>query len=400
MGVYTSNQEKGRKRRLIFGGLLLIILIICAVFIYFKWIYFPAISVHQINWSKQGVFPAAIVFDEQIITAPQDGEVFFDYETGDAIASGQVAISLSNTVAQASIQSEISKVEEQLKRYVIDDTSEQLAIISTKDKAGLELRTAIQNYALYLTKKDEAAIKNAFDKVKDLTDAYYDLKVNSDTELTSYNELKTNLAALNVELANCNQDIISDTSGLISFTFDGLSAILIPDALPLTDYRWFNQALSTREIESGNLVKTGDSLMRIITPDDYDLILNVPLKESMAFQYAHQLKLEFQDQVIDGALGQIINDQNQTFFYFKVNRVLPTLERFIDVALSTEEVVGFEIPRKAISQDDERLVVYCKDGLTRIQIEVEILLELDDTVIVKGLHEGDQVIKDSSKIGR
>ena len=70
------------------------------------------------------------------------------------------------------------------------------------------------------------------------------------------------------------------------------------------------------------------------------------------------------------------------------------------MALSTEEVVGFEIPRKAISQDDERLVVYCKDGLTRIQIEVEILLELDDTVIVKGLHEGDQVIKDSSKIGR
>ena len=201
-----------------------------------------------------------------------------------------------------------------------------------------------------------------------------------------------------IRTSNYQQKIFNRTAGIVSFAVDGLESEINLDNLEQIDLNKFDDFKGNyRHLLSGNKIKKGEALYRVVNNFQLYLITEVPESQSNSFNINELIFLEERnsDDLYEAKIIDIRHDLNKTFFYIKVEHFIPEWinRRRIELNIIKNIYRGIKIPRKAVFSQLSGQGVLKVIGYNKYEFqEIIILNGNEDYVIVSGLEIGEEVI--------
>jgi len=201
-----------------------------------------------------------------------------------------------------------------------------------------------------------------------------------------------------IKSSNHQQKIFNKQAGIVSFAVDGLESKINLDNLEQIDLNKFDDFKANYEhLLSGDKIKKGEALYRVVNNFKLYLIAEVPEYQSDRFNINELIFLEEKksDELYEAKIIDIRHNLNKTFFYIKVEHFIPEWinRRRIELNIIKNIYRGIKIPRKAVFSQLSGQGVLKVIGYNKYEFqEIIILNGNEDYVIVSGLEIGEEVI--------
>ncbi len=397
------NKRKRRKSKLIFLLILLSIMLLGTVsfIVWRQFFYQPVINVQASIWGDRQEFEAAVIYNAELIPAPEGGLLHQSISHGEPVKSGQVIATVIDELQSTELQQQIDDIKSELGKYTIQNDGEGNEVITGETEAiRNQLRTLIYNYSLYRSFRDEKGMSKSFADLDSLVKDYYITQEASNQDQQRYLDLKEQLAVAEADYEHCLQEITASFNGMVSYQLDNLDQTLNPEGFPLEDYNWFDERLQISSFDEDSSVTVGQNIVKLIRKDKWWLIVNVPQKKSDIFLKATEFEIKIAEETYQAAYLYHNQEKRDLYFYFEIEEVPELFERFTTVELATEEIECMELPISAIEYESEKAYVYLKNGRTAEKTEVRVLRELIDTVLIEQLADTAEIIADVSQVRR
>lgn len=201
-----------------------------------------------------------------------------------------------------------------------------------------------------------------------------------------------------IKSAAQEQKIYNKKAGIVSFAVDGLESKLNPNNLDQINLNNFSELQGDyRHLLSGDRIKKGDALYRIINNFKLYLMVEVPNSQSDRFNIGELIFLEEKntEKLYEARITNIRHNLVKTFFQIEVEQFIPQWinRRRIELNIIKNIYRGIKIPRKAVFNQLSGQGVLKVTGYNKYEFqEVLILNGNEDYVIVSGLEIGEEII--------
>lgn len=313
---------------MIFFGVILVYILIC-VFMYFTTKRVAGYQVKTGSLFVNNVYTGLAVREEVIVDSPYSGYLNYYVREGTRVGAGKMVC----TVDEGGRLQEI--IEEQ-------NMGE-----SSLGEADLEeLRSDIMDY------------KSGFDHRS--FSGVYDFKYT--IEATVYRQANANILQ-NLEKLNrtgesglisvCN----SPASGIVVYSYDGYEDF---DPSLITEEILNKEGYEKTQLVNNELVNTGDPVYKLVTDEDWSLIIKTDPERVQYLLEEEYVKVRFlKNQCTSWAeVSSFTNKDADTYVRLTFNNSMITFctDRFVDIELVLEEETGLKVPNSAIVEMEFYLV--------------------------------------------
>jgi len=312
---------------MIIFGVLFIYIIICMIS-YVKKDHLSGYEVKNGSLTVNNVYRGIALREEKPYTSKSAGYIHYFLPEGTHTACGDLvyAIDSAGTLSEAAA----------------NDLSGQ-SVLTNKDLS--DLKSKIVNY------------KNNFEVTNFST--VYDFKYELQNEVSKLNNLSRLHAIDNLAGASGIDKYYSDAPGAIVFSVDGYESYT-PQTI--TDAAFDESTYEKQPFVSNSLVGNGDVIYKLITDEDWELLITVPVERVQELIDAEYVQTKFlKDQfTLWGkvtAYGLTEDGEHQFVgLSFTTSMINYVSDRFLDVELVLEEDTGLKIPNSAIAERNFFLV--------------------------------------------
>lgn len=201
-----------------------------------------------------------------------------------------------------------------------------------------------------------------------------------------------------IKSANYQQKIFNKKAGIVSFVVDGLENTVNFKNLDQIDLNKLDQfSGSYKHLLSGDKIKEGEALYRVINNYKLYLIAEVPESQADRFKVNEIIFLEEKNanELYQAKIIEIKETLNKTFFQIKVAQFIPkwSNRRRINLNIIKNIYRGIKIPRKAVFRQITGQGVLKVSGYNKYNFkEISVLNGNQNDVIVSGLKIGEEII--------
>ncbi|MGI6071967.1 MAG: HlyD family efflux transporter periplasmic adaptor subunit [Lachnospiraceae bacterium] len=387
-----AESGKGRKKLNIF-------IIICAIILIYLIIYFCSyffgnrVELYEVvSGSSQGHFgnqyTALALREETVVNAVDTG--YINFFVGDAIPI---------------------RVGEQT--YVIDESGE----LSGRLEEAPRNRTVLNENDLKQIKSIILDFDTAFDPAN-YYDAYYfkhQLKSHI-LDLINSNAFDTLSNSVSLSQKDTYTIFKSDISGIMQHNIDGFEDYTVDD-VEAAAFRRSNY--NKRIIASNDLVSEGSAVYKVITSEDWQLIIR--LEEDDDFSDVDFVEIEFlSDGIVTEASFETFTRAGYRYGVISLNKYLIRYisDRFVQIRIVNDSLVGLKIPKTAVAQEQFFVVpsefltvggntsdygfmkqIIASDGSASVQFVTPQIVKKNDEycfVSTKDFEQGDILIQENT----
>lgn len=210
--------------------------------------------------------------------------------------------------------------------------------------------------------------------------------------------LASGIKLAEIKSSNQTQKIYNKKAGIISFAVDGLEEevnLANLNQINLNNFDDLNGDYT--HLLSGDRIKKGEALYRIINNFKLYIIAEIPQKQIERFRINELIFLEQKnsEKLIEAKIVDIRHQLDRTFFFIELEKFIPRWinRRRINLNIIKNIYRGIKIPRKAVFNQPSGRGVLKVSGYNKYEFqEVVILNGNDEYVIVSGLEIGEEII--------
>lgn len=366
----NKNNEKITKYRkplninigIIIFGVLFIYIIICMV-MYVKTEHLSGYEVKNGSLTVNNVYRGIAIREEKAYPSKSAGYIYYFMPEGSHIACGDLVYAVDSAGTLAELEQ--------------SGTNEN--DLTNKDLE--DLKSKIVNY------------RSNFDVTNFST--VYDFKYELQNEVSKLNNLSKLNVIDNLSSASGINKYYSDAPGALVFSTDGYEDL----TAETVNVSHFDETVYEKtQYLSNDLVGNGDNIYKIVTDEDWELVIQVPVdrvKELVEAEYVQTKFLKDQFTLWGKVTVYGLTEDGENQFVglsFTTSMISYITDRFLDVELVLEEDTGLKIPNSAIAEKNFFLVdkkfiyqsnINGKDGVLRETYteDGEITTEFIETTI-------------------
>lgn len=391
-------------RKSIKVGSFIIIVILCYLFLFFRWVYGNNIATDFIRTDtlEDSInTDGFIVRDEEVLKSPIDGECINEVGEGEKIpANFRIATVLSNSSVKLldnikDLDLRIIKAQKE-KSDNQDFFSEDVVKIEEDIQQKIKLLVVESNSnSLGNTKQLREEINNMIEKKASIVGS----KSTSDVFL---NDLKKQKQTLQDQIDVNTREITSITSGIISYNVDGYEEQLNPKAIKALTPKVLEEI---KGIEQSNNsinknVLAGKPFAKIIKGFDYYILVPVNSQKVKDLKANDNINIRINDinKIILGILTNISDEvDGEKVLTVKIDRNMSDTAglRKINIDLIKTSFSGLKVPLKSLEDLDlsnmKAKIVLVKANYAAIK-EVKVVGKNEESAIIENLENTDSGI--------
>lgn len=366
-------------------GIIFLYMVICLV-LYLTSSHVTAYEVTEGFLSGNYRYTAIALKSELVVNATQSGSVTYYAREGSKVGNGGAVCSIDESSASTASK---------------DTSSDETEAIDSESAA--KFRSSI---AAFASNYDQINFQNVYDFQADMETGI--LEMNGDPDQIS--EVASGL----VNLCSAPQE------GIVIYSTDQFEDKEVKD-LTAADFSQHNYEKTNLRLQ--DTVKTGDPVYKLITDENWSLIINLDKKTAAELGGKDTVRIRFlKDGTMQSASFSVY--QNGTSYYGKLDLSSSVTrfssDRYVDIELMLNRNTGLKIPVSAIAEREfytipTEYVIYdedspnevrvlketkTKDGTTNKYVTATVFDKTEDDFMVDAslFEEGDTILmKDSSK---
>lgn len=304
---------------------------------------------------------AYLVRNEELIKAPFTGKCVLNYDEGTKVPAGANII----TIYKENVDKTLQKIDE-LEKKVIDAQREKFQndVIFLNDirKIDDEIDRNVKQLA------DMSISGNIADssKIRQQIDACVKKKATITGPLSTSDEyiqrLKKDLESCKTELNSKKQDILSQTTGVISYTIDSVEEYFNEDAIRRITSKDFEKLnVKTTIFKDGEVVDANKVFAKVVNNIEAYIVVIVNSKHNFDLNVDDFVKIrinELYDMKIEGEVNYISDEQDKgkKLVAIKINKGIDETVnmRKINVDLIRKETNGLKVCTSALTNIDQQ----------------------------------------------
>ncbi|MGE5586861.1 MAG: HlyD family efflux transporter periplasmic adaptor subunit [Clostridia bacterium] len=346
-----------------------------------------------------------VVRDEKVFVSPIAGKVRLVVREGERVRTGAVVAEVARDEARQRLEPPLVSARDELAKF---DAYARARLEELKRQlASHKLEVENEKWAL-----DRARVSRDVQEEKRHKEAL----ARANTEVAAATgrleeeekALQARGLALAAKVRACEaaykqavHALRAEAPGVVSFELDGLEHVLTPvSARDLAPDRVRSLSESPVRVSDGAEVAEGEPVFRLV--DNYRLLMLVLLSgEDAAAITSSRVRVKFASPQAGGGLlpVRVVSQgdpapSGERVVFLEVSGFPQELCRVrrTHAKLVTRVAYGLTIPRRAVVKDGEECFVYAPVNLGVMKRPVEIVAGDQDTVIVRGLKEGQRVL--------
>jgi putative membrane fusion protein len=348
---------------------------------------------------------AVIVRDERVFVSPIAGKVRLLAQEGERVRAGTTVAEVVREDARQTLEPRLADATEELARFDayararLEDLRRQQAVRKIEvenEKRALDLARASGDAKAEKEHRESLARANA-EVAAVTTRLEQEEKALREKGLAIAAKVRSREDAYKTAVS----DLRAEAPGVVSYELDGLEMVLTPvSAREISPGRVRSLAGSAVHVTDGLEVSQGEPVFRLV--DNYRLLLLVPLSGGEADGIASSsVSVKFTSPEVGGGVlrARVIaqsdpapsGERNVLLEVSGFPQELCRVRR-ARAKLVTKVAFGLTIPRRAVVQDGDERFVYSPVNLGVVKRPVEIVAAERDTVVVRGLKEGQRVL--------
>ncbi|WP_097018748.1 HlyD family efflux transporter periplasmic adaptor subunit [Orenia metallireducens] len=196
---------------------------------------------------------------------------------------------------------------------------------------------------------------------------------------------------------NQSDNLYNYYAGIISYKVDGLEMTLREDNLKNLNYDHFvNLKGKYNPVSSGDKVNMGRPIFKVIDNFKFYLAVLLPQNQLANYEVGTEVEVLFPglEEYFIGKINSILLDKPQNIMVIEFNRFIPKLIdlRKTDVEIIRKRYHGIVVPSSALIKRDDKLGVMVNGYTKNYFKEVELIGEVTDQAVIKGVGPGVKVI--------
>lgn len=368
-------------------GAIIIILAVVAFFLFFQESTYADMQQGTIKFEQTEA--TIIVRDEKVVEAENYGKITFNVSEGDSIEKGKKIAELFKWGYKDTVMQDLVSTQSDIMTYQRDNILKgSLDVeLTNKNQSILEKLAEIKQVINGEKDGDLSTLYTQLQTLLDERKALYKSKVqaNVDSKLTTLYEKEQ--AAIE-RIDGWKTELTADSSGIVSFYFDGFEDLLKPsniESLTLSDITTVMNS-STTSVQSDSNIQP---IYRLISGNWYCIFV---IENAPSYYYAkdQQFDITFEGYYDNPFTGKVVSirklDDNNTLFAVQINEKIGNLISIRNInATLKANYSGYTVPVSAINIKDDTTGIYIKSGDDNVFVPVEIVMEDNDNAIVKAL---------------
>ena len=348
--------KQKKKKRKVSGIITLAVLLTIAIIFLFGPTVVKTItgSMSSTEILKNGVLEnsfhaqAVVIRDETVLQSSVAGTCISTYEEGEKVPKGATVATVISTDSQALV--------EQIKSLNVRISQARDDIMNNKDFVNEEIKNVDASIAEYKAKLSKLYAKGNLTEyaslcqnISILLDQKADLK-NTDANSSSYLEqLLAEKAVVESALKGNMQNVVNQTSGVISYVVDGFETELHSEMVNGISPQTFADIV--KRIEDGRDVAVTDCA-KVITNVDYYLMFTTKYDNVSGIGSGSTLDVRINEKsmIVNMEVHSITLDGKNALVVLKANQALSEMTqlRVTEIDIITERVSGIKVPKKAL----------------------------------------------------
>lgn len=392
------------KRKNIKIGSFLIIIVLCYLFLFFRWVYGNNIATDIIrnDTLEDSISAEALIIrDEEVLKSPINGKCINEVTEGEKIpANYRIATVLSDSSeklleALKDIDLRIIKAQKE-KSENQDFFSEDVVKIENDIQQRIKLLIIESN-------------ANSLDKTKNLRediDALIQKKASivgsKSTSDVFLNDLKKQKQNIQDQINSNTREITSQTSGVISYTTDGYEDKLNPKSIKSITPNILEgiKYIGKSKIETNKNVEAAKPFAKVIKGFDYYILIPVDTKNIKDIKVNSNISVRINEisKVVSGEIINISNDiDGKSVVSVKIDKIMSETAglRKISIDLLKSSYTGLKVPLKSLIQFDElnmkAKIVLVKANYASIR-EIKITGKNQESAVIQSADDSDNTI--------
>ncbi|OCL27969.1 hypothetical protein U472_01855 [Orenia metallireducens] len=196
---------------------------------------------------------------------------------------------------------------------------------------------------------------------------------------------------------NQSDNLYNYYAGILSYKVDGLEMTLREDNLKNLNYDHFiNLKGKYNPVSSGDKVNMGRPIFKMIDNFKFYLAVLLPQDQLINYEVGTDVEVFFPtlEEYFVGKINSILLDKPQNIMIIEFSRFIPEL---IDLRKTAVEIIrkryhGIVVPSSALTKKDDKIGVMVNGYTKNYFKEVELLGEVADQAVIKGVGPGVKVI--------
>lgn len=335
----------------------------------------PHVKVYEVNEGSIATdytYRGFAIRNEQVVSAEQSGYITY------------YARDLEKAGAQTTV-------------YSIDETGQILEILSDDSVAS----TSLSKEQMMDLNKDVTTFYDNYSNMN-FHEVY---KFKQNIEIATLQLIQQTL----IENSNQNQEntsfhvFKSPIDGIVSYAIDGYENVTLNDVTSQMLSEDSYSAYSSQDLNSQTLVKTGDNIFKVITNDEWSVVIKTDEAIANKLLEEEYVKVYFKKDKtsIYGKVSTWKKDQDVfVAFSFTNSMIRFAQDRYIDISFEIDDISGLKVPKTSIGENelyaiDKSFLVtgsagnldscyvesYNENGEAETKtVELDIKYETDDTV--------------------
>ncbi len=299
-----KKKKSGRFKLLTFAAVILVIVYVPSLF---KWVGGNTVNTELMRLgtiedsiSSDGV----IIRNEEVLESPFDGKCIKEAEEGEKIPSSYRVATILNSSSEQ-ILDDIKKVDLRITQALKEKAK-------NKEIFSEDIKKLDKNIEKYLTDIRTAANSNNFrslresqNEINSLIQKKSAILGNTGTADAFMNSLYNEKKNLQDQLKQNTRDIVSKTSGILSYMTDGNELLLNPSLITKLTVKDLEGIKTEKMQEKPNVVvKAGKTFAKVIKDFDYYMVFAVNSSDVSNFKVGSTIKVRINDilQVVDASI--------------------------------------------------------------------------------------------------
>ncbi len=191
--------------------------------------------------------------------------------------------------------------------------------------------------------------------------------------------------------------IYNHRPGIISYAPDGLEETLDFASLDDLTYDKFQQLSgSQNSVASGEQVNNGRPICKIVDNTKFYLAVLLPQSELIRYETGTQVRLDiYQSEEFQGIISRIIPDSPKNIMLIEVKKFISDIIdlRRVEVEVLKDQHQGIVVPKSVLINESGQTKVKVNGYISNYYQEVEVLGEVDEQAVIRGVGPGLRLIK-------
>lgn len=329
---------------------------------------------------------AIIIKDENIYKSKGEGELQFHHEEAEKIAKDEVLITQINSTDTKEYEDEIKNIEKEIDKLNKENKSNTL-FSKDLEKIKQEINNIEQKLKNAEKEKDKDEIEKSKKDLEEKKDKRKTISQQNGFMGYSTNELLEKKDDLLKKMAQSNNAVLSEESGIISYQFDGYEKKYSVDSM--TNLKPKDIEIKKPQIKNIKKLSDmvlGDPIVKTVKDFKWFLATNIPLKDAKEINEEDNINIRIKkdNRKLNGKILKINSDKTNALILIELNSYLYKYykDRVLEVDIILKQYDGLKIPSKAVVEKDGTKGVYTKNVDSIIKFKpIKIIYEKDDFVI-------------------